>query len=74
MAQRRMFSKKITDTDSFMELPLSSQALYFHLNMHADDDGFISNAKTIIRMTGASTDDFKLLIAKQFIATKKNSL
>lgn len=69
MAQRRMFSKKITDTDSFMELPLSSQALYFHLNMHADDDGFISNAKTIIRMTGASTDDFKLLIAKQFIIT-----
>lgn len=69
MAQRRMFSKKITDTDSFMELPLSSQALYFHLNMHADDDGFISNAKTIVRMTGASTDDFKLLIAKQFIIT-----
>lgn len=69
MAQRRMFSKKITDTDTFMDLPLSSQALYFHLNMHADDDGFISNANTIVRMTGASTDDFKLLVAKQFLLT-----
>lgn len=64
-----MFSKKITDTDTFMDLPLSSQALYFHLNMHADDDGFISNANTIVRMTGASTDDFKLLVAKQFLLT-----
>lgn len=62
-----MFSKKITDTDVFMEMPLSSQALYFHLNMHADDDGFISNVKTIVRMVGASNDDFKLLIAKQLI-------
>lgn len=64
-----MFSKKITDTDTFMDLPLSSQALYFHLNMHADDDGFISNANTIVRMTGASTDDFKLLVVKQFLLT-----
>lgn len=67
MAQRRMFSKKITDTDTFLDMPLSSQALYFHLNMHADDDGFVSNAKTIRRMTGASEDDLKLLLAKQFI-------
>ena len=62
-----MFSKKITDTDTFLDMPLSSQALYFHLNMHADDDGFVSNAKTIRRMTGASEDDLKLLLAKQFI-------
>ncbi|AUI80195.1 DNA replication protein [Lactiplantibacillus pentosus] len=67
MAQRRMFSKKITDTDLFLEMPLSSQALYFHLNMHADDDGFVANAKTIKRMTGASEDDLKILLAKQFI-------
>ena len=67
MAQRRMFSKKITDTDTFLDMPLSSQALYFHLNMHADDDGFLGNAKTIRRMTGASEDDLKLLLAKQFI-------
>ncbi|KAF0354759.1 DNA replication protein [Pediococcus acidilactici] len=67
MAQRRMFSKKITDTDTFLDMPLSSQALYFHLNMHADDDGFVSNAKTIKRMIGSSDDDLKLLLAKQFI-------
>lgn len=67
MTQRRMFSKKITDTDTFLDMPLSSQALYFHLNMHADDDGFLGNARTVMRMVGASQDDFKLLIAKQFI-------
>ena len=43
MAQRRMFSKKITDTDHFLEMPLSTQALYFHLNMGADDEGFIDD-------------------------------
>jgi uncharacterized phage protein (TIGR02220 family) len=62
-----MFSKKITDTDTFLDMPLSSQALYFHLNMHADDDGFVSNAKTIKRMIGSNDDDLKLLLAKQFI-------
>ncbi|MYV04431.1 conserved phage C-terminal domain-containing protein [Furfurilactobacillus milii] len=67
MAQRRMFSKKITDTDKFLEMPLSSQSLYFHLNMHADDDGFVANPNSVKRMTGAHDDDLKLLIAKQFI-------
>ena len=67
MAQRRMFSKKVTDTDVFLDMPLSAQALYFHLNMHADDDGFIDNTKTIQRMIGSNEDDRKLLIAKQFI-------
>lgn len=67
MAQRRMFSKKITDTDIFLDMPLSSQALYFHLNMHADDDGFVSNAKTVKRMIGSSDDDLKLLLTKNFI-------
>lgn len=67
MAQRRMFSRKITETDHFLEMPLSSQALYFHLNMGADDDGFIDKAKTIQRTIGASDDDMKLLIAKGFL-------
>ncbi|MBS0978696.1 replisome organizer [Levilactobacillus brevis] len=67
MAQRRMMSKQITETDMFMDLPLSSQALYLHLIMNADDDGFLGNSKTILRMVGASNDDFKLLVAKQFI-------
>lgn len=62
-----MFSKKITETDRFLEMPLSSQALYFHLNMGADDEGFIDKAKTIQRTIGASDDDMKLLIAKGFL-------
>ena len=74
MAQRRMFSKKITDTDIFLDMPLSSQALYFHLNMHADDDGFIDNTKTIQRMIGSSDDDRKLLVAKQFLLPFENGL
>lgn len=67
MAQRRMFSRKITETDRFLEMPLSSQALYFHLNMGADDEGFIDKAKTIQRTIGASDDDMKLLIVKGFL-------
>ena len=67
MAERRMFTKKITDSDPFTEMPLSAQALYFHLNMNADDDGFLNNPKKIQRSIGASEDDLKLLIAKRFI-------
>ena len=74
MANRRMFSKKVTDTDIFLDMPLSTQALYFHLNMHADDDGFIDNTKTIQRMIGSSDDDRKLLIAKQFLLPFDNGV
>ena len=63
MAERRMFTKKIIDSDAFLDMPLSTQALYFHLNMRADDDGFLNNPKKIQRMIGASEDDLKLLIA-----------
>lgn len=69
MADRRMFSKHIIDSDMFLNMPLSSQVLYFHLAMRADDDGFINNTQKIIRMIGASPDDFNILIAKQFILT-----
>lgn len=69
MAERRMFSNKIIDSDAFLDMPLSAQSLYFHLCMRADDDGFLNNAKTIQRMVGASPDDLKLLIAKRFILT-----
>ena len=69
MAERRMFTKKITDSDPFTEMPLSAQALYFHLNMNADDDGFLNNPKKIQRSIGASEDDLKLLMAKRFILT-----
>ena len=67
MANRRMFSLLVIDTDMFLDMPLSSQALYFHLSMRADDDGFIGNAKKIQRMVGSSDDDFKILLAKGFI-------
>lgn len=62
-----MFSKKITDSDKFLDLPLSTQALYFHLNMHADDDGFVDNTKTIKRMIGASDGDLRTLMEQAFI-------
>ena len=67
MAERRMFSKAIIDSDAFLDMPLSTQALYFHLSMRADDDGFINNPKKIQRIIGASDDDMKLLIVKRFI-------
>ena len=67
MANRRMFSMTIIDTDAFLEMPDSSQVLYFHLAMRADDDGFISSPKRIARMIGASDDDLKLLVMKEFI-------
>ena len=67
MAERRMFTQKITDSDAFTEMPLSAQALYFHLNMHADDDGFLNNANKIRKSINASEDDLKLLMLKRFI-------
>lgn len=67
MAERRMFAKTIIDSDAFLDMPLSSQCLYFHLGMRADDDGFINNPKKIQRTVGASEDDLKLLIAKNFV-------
>ena len=67
MAERRMMAKSIIDTDAFMEMPMSTQCLYFHLLLRADDEGFLQNAKLIIRMTGCKEDDMKLLIAKQYI-------
>lgn len=67
MANRRMFSLDVVDTDLFLDLPISSQALYFHLGMRADDDGFISSPKRITSMIGAGPDDLKLLIAKGFV-------
>lgn len=69
MAQKRMFTMKIVDSDAFLEMPLSTQCLYFHLNMRADDDGFIGNTKRIMKIIGASEDDLRLLIAKRFVLT-----
>jgi hypothetical protein len=67
MAERRMFAKTIIDSDAFLEMPLSTQALYFHLGMRADDEGFLNNARKIMRMIGASEDEMKVLISKRFV-------
>lgn len=67
MAERRMFAKTLIDSDMFLDMPSSTQCLYFHLSMRADDDGFINNPKKIQRVIGSSDDDLKLLIAKNFI-------
>lgn len=62
-----MINKRIIVSDTFLDMPLSAQALYFHLNAIADDDGFIENPNSFKRMIGASNDDLKILIAKQYI-------
>ena len=67
MAQRRMFSQKVTETDKFLDMGLTAQSLYFHLGMNADDDGFVGNPKSIKRMIGASEDDLKALVEKDYL-------
>ena len=67
MATKRMFSKDVVGSDAFLDMPVSSQLLYFHLGMEADDDGFIGNPKKILRFIGASDDDLKILLSKKFI-------
>ena len=67
MARRRMFSLDVVDTDKFLDMPSSTQALYFHLGMHADDDGFVSSPKRIAKTANCSEDDLKLLIAKSYL-------
>ena len=67
LAKKRMFNNEVLDTDAFLDMPLSAQALYFHLCMRADDDGFIGNPARIQKYIGASEDDLKLLVAKRFV-------
>lgn len=74
MAQKRMFSMKIVDSDAFLEMPLSTQCLYFHLNMRADDDGFVGNPRKIMRLINSGEDDLKVLIAKRFVLPFDNSV
>ncbi len=67
MAERRMFSKSIVDSDKFLDMPSSAQNLYFHLGMRADDEGFVNNPKKIQKIIGASDDDVKILLAKKYL-------
>lgn len=74
MAERRMFAKALVDSDHFLDMSLSAQALYFHLGMRADDDGFVNNPRKIQRMIGAPDDDLKILIAKGYVITFESGI
>ena len=73
MADRRMFSKRIINSARFLKMPVSTQCLYFHLGLHADDDGIVE-AYTIINSVGASEDDLKVLVAKGFVTVLNDDL
>lgn len=74
MAQKRMFSLAVVDTDRFLDMPVSTQALYFHLGMHGDDDGFVSGPRKIARAAGCNDDDLRLLIQKKYIIPFKSGV
>ena len=67
MAERRMMAKSIIKSDQFLDMPATTQNLYFHMLLDADDDGFVNAPKSIMRIVGAKDDDMKLLVAKQFV-------
>lgn len=67
LGEKRMFSRKITESDAFLDMSASTQALYFHLGMNADDEGVVSAPKKVMRMIGAAEDDLRVLIAKKFL-------
>ena len=74
MASRRMFSIDVTETDNFLGLPLTEQALYFHLGMQGDDDGFVSNPRSIMRITGCSEQDLTVLVESGYIITFRSGV
>lgn len=74
MAERRMMSKSIIKSDTFLDMPATTQNLYFHMLLDADDDGFINAPKSIMRMIGAKDDDMKVLAAKQFVIPFKSGV
>ena len=74
MAIRRCFSKKIVRSDDFIDLPATTQLLYFQLGMEADDRGYINNARSVIKLVGCSKGDLEMLIAKRFVLVRKDTL
>jgi hypothetical protein len=67
--QRRMLSSQIVCSDAFLDMPQTTQLLYFQLVMQGDDDGFVGSPKRVMKMIGANDDDFKILVAKRFLLT-----
>ena len=74
MGERRLFSTKITESDAFLDMPLSTQALYFHLCLNADDDGVVDSPKKVVRMINATADDLNLLASKRFVLPLNTSV
>lgn len=74
MAQKRMFDKGLIDSDLFIDLPIPSQCLYFHLSMRADDEGFIGNVKGILRLVGFKDEDLRPLVERKFIIVFENGV
>lgn len=74
MAERRMMSKSITRSDAFLDMPQSTQLLYFHLLSEGDDDGFVNNPNMIMRIVGANKNDMDLLIVKKFVFNFENGV
>lgn len=74
MAERRMFAKTIVTSDAFLDMPATSRSLYMLLCVMADDDGFVNAPRSIMRQSGATDDDMKLLIAKRFVLTFESGI
>ena len=74
MAARRMFSINIVNSDAFLDMPAGTQNLYFHLNMRADDDGFVNNPRMVMRIVGAEETDLALLIRKGYLLSFDNGV
>ena len=74
MANKRMFSIDVTETDAFLEMPLTAQALYFHLGMRGDDDGFVSNPRSIMRVAGCSESDLTMLAEAGYIISFRSGV
>lgn len=74
MANRRMFSLDVINTDKFLDMPATTQLLYFHLGMNADDDGFVASPRKIAKTLGCGEDDLKLLLAKEYLIVFDNGV
>lgn len=74
MASKRMFSIRVIDSDDFMDMSATAQLLYFHLALRADDDGFVGNPKTIMRMIGGNIADMQQLIQREYIIAFSDSV
>ena len=74
MADRRMFHKNVVESDAFLDMPTSAQALYFHIGMYADDDGFVNGPRRIARLIGASNEDLQVLIDNRFLLSFANGV